>query len=182
MSLTPIWKKRRAKAVVLIEGWFGWDRSFPFRLAFLGSPGKMARAANSCRWFGLSIGREVPIFSAQSLISSDGLRPEGSISRKATMAGTAVGRGTFSARQARPPRPALSKDGDQANHETSVRGKLLEPGGGRLCPVALGSFDAGLARALARAGCRDAGSFLVRHRQSRNGQSGDRAVGNQRPR
>ena len=68
------------------------------------------------------------------------------------------------------PGRAISKDGDQANHETNVRGIPSEPGGGWMCPVAVDSCKAGSKRS--RAGLDQAGALADRDGQPGDGQPG----------
>ena len=90
------------------------------------------------------------------------------------MAGSAVDRDAPLRDTPSRPRSVISKDGDQRNHEKTVRGKHDEPGAGRLCSVALGSVKSG--RCAARRGLvparRDyAGALDLRQRESRDGRA-----------
>jgi hypothetical protein len=76
------------------------------------------------RRFVRSIDRACPFESRVPFLftSAGPVYPIRSIPRIVMMAGMAIGRATLVFYYDRPTRPVISKDGDQLNHETIVRG------------------------------------------------------------
>ncbi len=139
--------------------------SWAFRLRF-------ALRRSFAAWFDLSIARDSHLFGTV-FITSDGQRTRrGRFLRSSRWPGRPPTATLISARH-QPP-SVISKDGEQTNHETTVRDKHVEPGAGRLCSVALGSDESGRGAAWsgqAPAGRGHAGALDLRQRESGYGRA-----------